>query len=107
MNAVEGLNIGLAVMGVLVAFGAVHRMSAETECPIILAFVTVASGLGGQILGALAWQGVFDTLLFGGVTALMIGTRRQTVWISPDWMPRVSLAVSLLSWAAFLVGLES
>lgn len=107
MNAIENLNAVLAVLGVLVAFGAVHRMSPETECPIIFAFVTVATGLCGQLLGQLAWQSVFDTLLFGGVTALMIGTRRQTVWISPDWMPRVSLAVSLLSWTAFLIALES
>lgn len=109
MKSLDIFNAILAAAGVLVAFGALHRMNKKTECIIILAFVTVAIGLLGQIPAALThsyWQPVFDTLLFGGALALMIGTRRQTIWISPDWMPTISLAVSLVAWAVFFVGLE-
>ncbi len=113
MTKLEILNVVLAFLGTLVAFGALHRMTPKTECTIIFAFALTAAGLAGQGLGAIlewlgrdAWQPAFDTLIYGGATALMIGTRRQTIWLQPDWMPRLSLLVSSITLVAFLAGLE-
>lgn len=113
MRSLEILNVTLAVLGTLVAFGALHRMSPKTECTIIFAFTLTAVGLIGHWAGPLlaylgrdAWQPAFHTLLFGGVTSLMIGTRKQTIWLQPHWMPRISVLVSAVTLGAFLAGLE-
>lgn len=114
MGKLELLNIAMAFIGTLVAFGALHRMSPKTECTIIFAFALTAVGLVGQWLGPLlaylgrdTWQPAFDTLLFGGIASLMIGSRKQTIWLQPHWMPRLSLLVSAVTLGAFLAGLET
>jgi hypothetical protein len=104
ITAHQWLNIVVAVAGALVAFGAANRMSRATECTIIFAFTTVGIGFSAWFLGILFpvdWEHAFDTLLLGGVVALLIGTRRQTIWLQPAWMPRISLAVSAVTWLAF------
>lgn len=100
------LNVAIAVIGALVAFGAANRMSKATECTIIVAFATVGAGLGGWVFSSIApehWQQPFDSLLLGGIVALLIGTRRQTIWLAPEWMPKLSIAVSALTWLAFFI----
>lgn len=100
----DWVNGGLAVVGVLVGIGAIDRMNKQTECTIVAAFVTTIVGLVGYVLGSAMpghWQNVFDTLLLGGVVAVLIGTRKQTIWLAPTWMPWISLGVSLGSWTIF------
>lgn len=97
--------ITLALLGCLVALGAVNRMNRHTECTIIISFLTTGAGLVGYFLGALfpgKWTLSCDFLLVGGVAAIMIGSRKRTIWIEPELMPWISLAVSGVSWAAFL-----
>ncbi len=99
------LNLVFAVAGALVAFGAIVRMSSETERPIIFAFITVGSGLIGQGLTNFLpdqWELSFDTLLYGGILALLVGTRRQTIALKPKWMPVISLCTSGATWCIFL-----
>lgn len=104
MGPLEWLNVGIATLIVLVGIGAINRMSPQTECTVILAFVTVMAGVVGYALGSVLperWQTVCDTLLLGGVLALLIGTRKQTIWMAPRWMPWISAGVSILTWGTF------
>lgn len=98
------LNVACYVSVALVAFGAANRMSKQTECTIIVSFATVGAGAIAWAIGAFLpneWEQAFDTLFVGGVLALLIGTRRQTIWIKPEWMPRMSISVSAVTWIAF------
>jgi hypothetical protein len=104
MHSVDLVNLALAIAGVLIALGAINRMSRQTECTIILSFATVAAGLTGYALGSLmpdAWQRACDTLWLGGVAALLAGSRRQTIWLAPQWMPKISLGISVVTWLFF------
>ena len=104
LGPVEWVNVALATAGALVAIGAVNRMSRETELPIIAAFATVGAGLIGYTLGSFAparWQHGMDTVLLGGLLALLVGTRRQTIWLPPRWMPIISAFVSVGTWLLF------
>lgn len=97
--------ITISLLGCLVALGAVNRMNRHTERTIIISFLTTGAGLVGYFLGTLfpgKWMLACDFLLVGGVTAIMIGSRKRTIWIEPELMPWISLSVSVVSWAAFL-----
>jgi hypothetical protein len=107
VNPVILINALLAVAGALVALGAANRMDRDTERTIILAFATTGAGLLGFALTACMpdrGQSACDTLLVGGVAALLVGTRRRTVWLPPEWMPRISAVLSLATWTVFLSG---
>lgn len=104
MSVHAWINFFLALAGALVALGAANRMSIETERTIILAFVTLGAGLLGGCMSYFMperWQLGFDTLLYGGVLALLVGTRRRTIWLDPRWMPVVSVWSTILTWAVF------
>lgn len=102
-------NALLAGFGALVAAGAINRMDKSTECTIIFAFATTGSGLIGFVLGHFMpemWQTACYTLLVGGISALIVGTRRRTKWLPPDWMPRISGGLSAATWLGFLAGVS-
>lgn len=106
MTPAMWFNAVLSAVGAAVAFGASNRMSRETECTVIVAFATLGAGLVGYAIGTFlpsSWEQAFDTLLLGGAAALMIGSRKQTIWLTPAWMPQISLAVSAATWLAFFV----
>lgn len=103
------LNAVLAILGALVALGAINRMDRTTECTIIFAFSTTAAGLLGFALGHFVperWENACYTLLLGGVAALLVGTRRRTIWLPPEWMPRISGGLSAATWLGFLAGVS-
>lgn len=94
--------IALAIVGV--GFGAAKRMNKDTELTIIIAFSTVSAGAFGWFITTFwpwGWEQSFDTLFLGGVLALLIGTRRRTVWLRPELMPKISYGVSVVTWCAF------
>lgn len=102
-------NAGLAFLGVLVAVGAINRMDKTTEATVIFAFVTTAAGLAGFTLGHFLperWVEAAFTLLVGGVAALLVGTRKRTVWCPPEWMPRISGGLSAATWLGFFTGVS-
>lgn len=104
LSAVEWVNLCLALAIALVALGAANRMNRETEVTIIVSFSTVGAGALGFALGSLLperWVDAAYTILLGGVLALLVGTRRQTLWLPPAWMPKLSIAISAATWAAF------
>ena len=109
LSWVELFNAGLALAGSLVTFGAINRMDRKTERPIIFSFVTTAAGLAGFSVDAMlpgSWQAICYTLLIGGITALVIGTRRQTLWIPPRFMNPISCSVLVVTWMVFFVGMK-
>ena len=109
MTALELLNVVLAIGGALVAFGAANRMDKHTELTIALSFATVGAGLIGYAITSFwphHWEAACDTLLLGGIGSLLVGTRRQTIWIPPRWMPRISYAVAGATWFAFFAGVR-
>jgi hypothetical protein len=109
LTGTQWLNLIVATAGALVAMGAINRMSRETECTIIASFVTVGAGLIGYALGTVLpgrWQHTMDTVLLGGIVALLVGTRRHTIWINPALMPRISACVSIATWAYFLWNIQ-
>lgn len=106
---IESLNVLLAMFGALVALGAANRMSRTTERTIIVSFTTTGAGLIGFALGNVwpgGWQPACDTLLLGGVVALLVGTRKATIWLPPEWMPAISYGVSAVTWVAFFAGVR-
>lgn len=103
------LEVVLSSAGALVAIGAANRMDRSTECTIIFAFATTAAGLLGVALANVwpgGWSKACDVLLVGGVAALLVGTRRRTIWLDPAWMPRISLALSAVTWGGFFAGMS-
>lgn len=106
IGAHQWLNIAFAFAGALVAFGAINRMNRHTDKPIAFAFVTMGTGLLGAVFSYFSperWEIAFDTLIFGGALALLIGTRRHTIWMDPKWMPPTSVGATFITWAAFFL----
>lgn len=102
------LNFVLAFFGALVALGAANRMNKETEMTILCAFVTVGVGMVAQAIGTMlpdSWNDAFDTLLLGGLISLLVGTRRRTIWMRPEIMPKISAAVCALTWVVFFISI--
>ena len=109
MSALELINVLLALAGALVAFGAANRMNKDTELTIAISFATTGAGLIGYAIACIwphHWEAACDTLLLGGIVSLLVGTRRQTIWIPPRWMPRISYAVAGATWFAFFAGVR-
>lgn len=107
MNALQWLNFLLCLAGLVVALFVAFRMRKDTELQIVLSFATIAAGLGGNALGYFRpgdWQEAFYTLQYGGLLALMIGTRKSPNWVAPRWIRPISISVTMGVWCAFLLG---
>jgi hypothetical protein len=104
---VQVINVCIALVGAMIALGAVNRMTDSTDRPIRLAFALVGAGLITYGLGTLfpdTWRHACDTVLLGGIAALIVATRKHTIWLPPEWMPRISYAISAGTMATFLLG---
>lgn len=104
---VQWVNAAIAFAGALVALGAVNRMTDATDGCIRVAFALTGAGLigyGASTIWPESWRHACDTVLIGGLVALLIGTRKHTIWLPPAWMPRLSYAVSAGTVVTFFVG---
>lgn len=117
LSPLQILNAALCAVVVVAVLCAVARMNStdeygvrqRTEPPIVMAFVTLGSGTVGWLVAYWKpgeWQVANDTLLIGGVAALVLATRRHTKWVPPRWMGPISMGVSMLTWAGFLWGIS-
>lgn len=109
MNALQWINAAICLAVVVVTFFALVRMRKETELQILLAFPTMAAGMLGAVVGYFRpgdWQAACDTMLFGGVLALMIGSRKNPNWIEPRWIRPIAIGVLMATWGAFLMGVS-
>lgn len=101
----QHFNAAMALLAFLAALGAANKMNKETERTIIFAFATTAAGLLGYVITTFfpsSYETALDSLLLGGVGAMVVGSRRRTVWLPPEWMPRFSASISGLTWVFFL-----
>lgn len=122
METLELMNGALAGAGAFAVLIAVNHMGPQTSRAIRCAFVTTGAGLLGECLSSVPallayfglrsrilfeWQLAYDSLLYGGVLALLIGSRRMPVLLPERWVGRLSLAVTLVTWAIFLFGIQA
>lgn len=109
LSWVELVNAFVAFVGSLTAFGAINRMNPTTEKHIMVAFITTAAGLAGFAVDAVfpgSWQSICYTLLLGGISAIIVGTRRQTIWIHPSMMKPISVVILVMTWLVFFAGMK-
>ena len=109
MFNLEVLNGLLAAVGLVAVFGCLNAMNGATDLAIRLALVTLGAGLAGEAAASWLperWQLVCDTVLFGGVVAFAVATRRAARWVRPELMPRLALAIVTATWLVFFIGIE-
>lgn len=112
-SVIHGLDIAFAFAAAVAAFSSLNRMSEamslEVKLTFALTFATVGAAMLGQVF-ILAmpdkWQAVINTLAYGGIAALLIASRRRSLFVHEIWMTRIALGVLLVTWFVFFVGIE-
>jgi hypothetical protein len=104
------INAAIAAIGAALVFRAMNRMNGVTDHAMRFSFALIGAGLAGEAFSTLlpdAWQEGIDTLLFGGLLAAFLGTRRVPAMIpglSEMWRVRLSVGTCAITFAAFLAG---
>lgn len=100
-------NVALAIIGSLVAFGSLNKMSRTTKPCVAAAVLLICVGLFGQWVGVLkeAWSHYADTATFGGIVVLMLATQRQPTWVLERWANPLASVIAIIAGGAFLMGL--
>lgn len=107
MNAQGWLNLIIAAIGSLVAFGALNKMHwGQTRPCIMLATVLIAVGLAGQWLGLWfdQWLMYVDTALYGGILALLLATQRTESWVLERWKNPLASVIGIVAAIVLLFG---
>jgi hypothetical protein len=89
------VNSWLAGVIALVALGGVARMTARTNCAVRWAVLLLMVSAGGQWLGFATgvWDHYLDTMLYGGILALLLANQRQPQWVIDTWSKWSAYAV--------------
>jgi hypothetical protein len=103
-------NAAFAFSTALLIFRAINRMNRGTDHALRVSFTLVCAGLIGEAFSSVlteSWQQSVDALLFGGLMAAFLGTRRvsEAVLLTNEWRMRVSLGVSAVTFLIFLAGI--
>jgi len=103
------VNATFCTLAAALVYRAINRMDATTDHAMRYAFVLICCGLLGEAISTwlpAVWQQSVDTLLFGGLFAWVIGTRRAggIAGIPESWRPYVSIAASAIAFLVFLAG---
>jgi hypothetical protein len=110
LDLMTWLNVILAAVGSLAAFGALNKMHVGRTKPCMaLAMLLISVGLLGETLGALkdTWEIYLDTALFGGITALILATQKVPTWVGERFANPLASIVAGLASATVLVGMLS
>lgn len=102
------LNLVLAMLGSLAAFGALNKMHVSSTRPCIIgAFLLIALGLAGQWLSLVheQWLLYVDAALYGGILALTVASQRHHTWFLERWANPIASAIVLAVGVVFLGGL--
>jgi hypothetical protein len=111
ISALNFFNATFAFSTALLVFRALNRMDRGTDHALRVSFALVCAGLIGEAFSSVlteSWQHSVDVLLFGGLMAAFLGTRRvsEAVLLTNAWRARLSLAVSVLTFVVFLAGIS-
>ena len=104
------LNLVLALLGSLAAFGALNKMKWGTTKPCIIgATLLIALGLAGQWLSLVKeeWLPYVDTALYGGILALLVASQRVHTWFLERFANPIASSIALVAAAVFVGGLLS
>ena len=108
MGTATIINILFALGSAVVAVCSISRMTPATSHSVRYAMVLLTAGLAGQSLAAFfsAWAPYFDALLYGGITALLLASRRVEGRVSVHSTQRWSIAVSACTFIYFFLWLS-
>jgi hypothetical protein len=108
VDDMKWLNLTLALLGSLAAFGSLNKMVWGSTRPCIIgATLLIALGLAGQWLSLIheEWLQYVDTALYGGILALVIASQRNQTWFLERWANPAASAVALWAGVIFMLGL--
>jgi hypothetical protein len=108
VDDMKWLNLTLALLGSLAAFGSLNKMVWGATRPCIIgATLLIALGLAGQWLSLIheEWLQYVDTALYGGILALLIASQRNQTWFLERWANPAASAVALWAGVIFMLGL--
>lgn len=109
-KALVWTNVGMFIAASLVAFGSLNKMRAGHTRPCIIgAVLLLAIGCAAQALGQVSsqWDHIADTLVGGGLLALLIASQRTHSWALERWANPIASVLGLLVGGVFLVWLLS
>lgn len=91
------LNAWLAFATALIIVGTFNHMSSKTTTAVRLAITIIFAGLLGQWLGVLAkqWDHYADTMIYGGIAALMVASQRTPCGMPAEYLQKVSIAITI------------
>jgi hypothetical protein len=100
------INTALAVLLAVIAFSSLNKMSLSTDCTvrfaIALIFIGALGQAGGELLGK--WDRYVDTLLYGGLIALLLANHRRTpTGLGTRWSRPLSFLAAAVT-VAIVVG---
>lgn len=107
-DLMKWLNLLLALLGSLAAFGALNKMHVSSTRPCVIgAFLLIALGLAGQWLSLVhqEWLLYVDAALYGGILALTVSSQRHHTWFLERWANPIASAIVLAVGLVFLGGL--
>ena len=111
MTVVHGLNVLFAAIAALAAFGSLNKMDRGTASfAMKWTFATLGAAMFGQVFILLfpeKWQLAINTLAYGGVAALLIGSQRAGLIMPPSWIRPAVMTALGVTWVAFLIGIRA
>jgi hypothetical protein len=108
VDDMKWLNLTLALLGSLAAFGSLEKMKwGDTRPCIIGSTLLIALGLAGQWLSLIhqEWLQYVDTALYGGILSLVIASQRNQTWFLERWANPAASTIALAAAVVFLGGL--
>lgn len=102
------INALAAVATGIICVCAIARMDRTTSHSVRFAIVLIAAGLFGEAMAAAfqAWEPYFDALLYGGIAAYLLASRRKEGSVSIATTQRASLMVSAGTFLYFFLSLS-
>ena len=98
MITLIGVNTVLAIVLTALAFSSLNKMGMTTDCAVRFAVALIFIGALGQAGGELfgKWDRYVDTLLYGGMIALLLANHRRTpTGVGTRWSRQLSILASL------------
>jgi hypothetical protein len=110
ISALNFFNAAFAFSTAALIFRAINHMDRGTDHALRVAFPLICAALIGEAFSSVltqTWQRSVDMLLYGGLMAAFVGTRRvsEAVLLTDHWRMRASLAISVVTFVVFLAGI--